>query len=88
MTFFCTFLCCHLSPKILPNLSIRAVRRKIENNAYAKFCWASIMGDVQVANFTFYGGRKEAKTKSSLFLNLSAVPKKSTPATNFEKNAS
>ena len=54
------------------------------------------MGDVQVANFTFYGGRrggggvglggrKQAKTKFSLFLNLSAVPKKSTPATNFEK---
>ena len=60
-----------------------------------------IMGDVQVANFTFYGGRrggggggvglggrKQAKTKFSLFLNLSAVPKKSTPATNFEKSAS
>ena len=51
------------------------------------------MGNVQVANFTFYGGRrgggdggrKQAKTKFSLFLNLSAVPKKSTPATNFEK---
>ena len=58
-----------------------------------------IMGDVQVANFTVYGGRrggeggglggrKQAKTKFSLFLNLSAVPKKSTPATNFEKSAS
>ena len=57
------------------------------------------MGNVQVANFTFYagrrggggwglGGRKQAKTKFSLFLNLSAVPKKSTPATNFEKSAS
>ena len=56
------------------------------------------MGDVQVANFTFYGGRqggggglggrKQAKTQFSLFLNLSAVPKKSTPATNFVKNAS
>ena len=34
------------------------------------------------------GGRKQAKTKFSLFLNLSAVPKKSTPATSFEKNAS
>ena len=34
------------------------------------------------------GGRKQAKTKFSLFLNLSAVPKKSTPTTNFEKNAS
>ena len=31
------------------------------------------------------GGRKQGKTKFSLFLNLSAVPKKSTPATNFEK---
>ena len=28
---------------------------------------------------------KQVKTKFSLFLNLSAVPKKSTPATNFEK---
>ena len=56
------------------------------------------MGDVQVANFTFYGGRqagggelggrKQGKTKFSLFLNLSAVPKKSTPTRNFEKNAS
>ena len=46
------------------------------------------MVDVQVANFTFYGGRKQAKTKFSPFLNLSAVPKKSTPAANFEKNAS
>ena len=57
------------------------------------------MGDVQVANFTFYGGRqaggggerggrKQGKTKFSHFLNLSAVPKKSTPATSFEKNAS
>ena len=57
------------------------------------------MGDVQVANFTFYGGRrggggggglrgrKQAKTKFSVFLNLSAVPKKSTPTRNFEKNA-
>ena len=34
------------------------------------------------------GGRKQAKTKFSLFPNLSAVPKKSTPATNFEKSAS
>ena len=34
------------------------------------------------------GGRKQAKTKFSLFLNLSAVPKKSTPTRNFEKNAS
>ena len=52
-----------------------------------------------MANFTFYGGRrggggvglggrKQAKTKFSLFLNLSAVPKKSTPTRNFEKNAS
>ena len=31
-------------------------------------------------NFTFYGGRKQATTKVFfLFLNLSAVPKKSTP---------
>ena len=54
---------------------------------------------MQVANFTVYGGRrggeggglggrKQAKTKFSLFLNLSAVPKKSTPTRNFEKNAS
>ena len=42
------------------------------------------MGDVQVANFTSYGGRKQAKTKFSLFLNLSAVPKKSTLATYFK----
>ena len=53
-----------------------------------------------MANFTFYGGRrgggggvglggrKQAKTKFSLFLNLSAVPKKSTPTRNFEKKAS
>ena len=34
------------------------------------------MGDVQVADFTFYGGLKQAQTNFSLFLNLGALPKK------------
>ena len=37
--------------------------------------------DVKMPKFTFYGGHKQAPTKFSfgVFLNLSAVPKKSNP---------
>ena len=83
-------------------LGIAAVRREIENNACEKICWANKVHYGKCASGEFHvlwrtsgggggwglGGRKQAKTKFSLFLNLSAVPKKSTPATNFEKSAS
>ena len=35
--------------------------------------------NVKMPLFTFYGGRKQATTKFYFFLNLSEVPKKSTP---------
>ena len=93
-----------LSPKILHSLrfsfllGIAAVRREIENNACEKIFCANKVYYGKCASGEFHvlwrtsggglGGRKQAKTKFSLFLNLSAVPKKSTPATNFEKSAS
>ena len=40
--------------------------------------------DVKMPNFTFYGGSKQATTNFFLLsLNLSAVPKKSTPSGKF-----
>ena len=66
-------------------MAIGLLRKTTILHAHYAFLYISLPSlhdyDVKLPNGTFYGGRKQATTNFSfnVFLNLSAVPKKSTP---------